>query len=269
MADEDGGVGFLFSGWCQAALPHKRLPEGKGWQVKGEAVTLIVESGSRPGPGDDPVPVGVPYGARARMILFYLQSEALRTGSPEVLLGHSMRNWLEKMDISWGGGVIKAVRDQAERIARCRMTLQVKHGNKTGLVNQAIVEASMFDDSDGAFIERARLSDGFFAQLKKHPVPLKDAAVKALSNNSMGLDVYAWLAYRLHVLERPTPVSWSALKGQFGLGVERMRDFRRLFLSNLQLAMSVYPAALVDATDVGLVLHPSHPPVAPRKIAVG
>ena len=26
MADEDGGIGFLYSGWCQGALPHRRLP---------------------------------------------------------------------------------------------------------------------------------------------------------------------------------------------------------------------------------------------------
>ena len=25
MADEDNGIGFLYSGWCQAALPHRRL----------------------------------------------------------------------------------------------------------------------------------------------------------------------------------------------------------------------------------------------------
>ena len=33
MADEDNGIGFL--GWCQAALPHRRLPNGKGWQIAG------------------------------------------------------------------------------------------------------------------------------------------------------------------------------------------------------------------------------------------
>ena len=41
MADEDAGVGFLYSGWCQAALPHRRLANDKGWQIEGERVTLI------------------------------------------------------------------------------------------------------------------------------------------------------------------------------------------------------------------------------------
>src|ERR1700756_5684627 len=74
LADEDNGVGFLYSGWCQAALPHRRLPDHEGWQVSNERVCLIVEPGMRRGPNGKPEPVGVPFGSRARLILIYLQS---------------------------------------------------------------------------------------------------------------------------------------------------------------------------------------------------
>ena len=57
----------------------------------------------RPGAQDTPEPIGVPYGSRARLIMLYLQSEALRTSSREVELGRSLRNWLERMGISVGG----------------------------------------------------------------------------------------------------------------------------------------------------------------------
>jgi hypothetical protein len=43
MADEDTGIGFLYSGWCQAALPHRKLPNDQGWQLDVERVRLIVE----------------------------------------------------------------------------------------------------------------------------------------------------------------------------------------------------------------------------------
>ena len=43
---------------------------------------------------DKVVVYGVPYGARARMILLYLQTQAVRTGSREVALGRSMRDWM-------------------------------------------------------------------------------------------------------------------------------------------------------------------------------
>ena len=62
MADEDNAIGYLYSGWCQAALPHRRLPDEKGWQVKSGPVALIVQPGMRFGPDNDPISVGVPYG---------------------------------------------------------------------------------------------------------------------------------------------------------------------------------------------------------------
>jgi hypothetical protein len=269
MADEDSGIGFLYSGWCQAALPHRRLPDEQGWQITGERVTLIVEPGMRAGATGKPVHVGVPYGSRARLILLYLQSEALRTGSREVELGKSLRGWLVRLGIPIGGKSVEAVREQAERISRCKLTFEVKAGVSKGLVNQTIVDTALFldleDETQGSlFVERARLSEGFFEQLKRHPVPLEEAAIKALNNNSMALDIYAWLAYRLHALKSPTPVSWRALRPQFGMGFGRMDNFRARYLDNLKLALAVYPAAKVDMDETGLVLHPSRPPVSPK-----
>jgi hypothetical protein len=75
MADEDSGIGCIYSGLCQAALPHKRLPNTEAWQVKSDHITLVVEPGNRPGSGEKPEPIGVPYGSRARLIMLYLQSE--------------------------------------------------------------------------------------------------------------------------------------------------------------------------------------------------
>jgi hypothetical protein len=86
MSDEDTGIGFLYSGWCQAALPHKKLADDQVWKVKTERVTLVIEPGRENLSGDDMRWVGVPYGSRARLILLYLQSEALRTQSRDIEL---------------------------------------------------------------------------------------------------------------------------------------------------------------------------------------
>jgi hypothetical protein len=272
LADEDGGIGYLFSGWCQAALPHRRLPDHKGWQVSGERVTLIVEPGMRPGPSGEPVHVGVPFGSRARLILLYLQSEALKTGNREVELGAHLTQWMRRLGVPIGGRSAEQVREQAERLAMCKLSFHVRAGSASGMLQQTIVDSAFFVDTDDdaepgqglLFAEKARLSEGFFQQLQKHPVPLEEAAIRALQNNSMALDLYAWAAYRLHSLKAPTPVSWRALKPQFGVAFGRMDNFRARFLDNLKLALAVYPEARVDVTDTGLLLHPSRPPVAPR-----
>jgi hypothetical protein len=269
MADEDGGIGFLFSGWCQAALPHRRLPDDRPWQIQGERVTLVVQPGLRPTRIGALEPVGVPFGSRGRLIMFYLQSQALKTGSREVELGRSLREWLARMGIPQGGKSIAGVREQAERISRCRLTFHLHAGNHTGLVNQNIVDTAIFLDADdragggSLFVERARLSEVFYEQLRRHPVPIEDAAIRAISNNSMALDAYAWLAYRLHALQAPRTVSWKALKEQFGHAFGRMDNFKMRFLETLRLALAVYRAARVDVEDRGLVLHPS-PPAVPK-----
>lgn len=268
MADEDASIGFLYSGWCQAALPHKRLADDKGWQVEGDRYCLIVEPGMRRGPGGQPVHVGVPFGSRARLILIYLQSEALRTQNREVMLGRSLRDWLERMQIPICGRNLDIVREQTERISRCRLTFEVRQGNRIGLANQNIMDSAIFlepssDDVQGTlFTQTARLSEAFFEGLRKHPVPFEEAAIGAISNNSQAIDIYVWLAYRLHSLSKPTPLSWRALKSQFGAGVAAMNNFKIRFLPNLKLALAVYPQAKVaDDGDKGLILHPSSPPV--------
>ena len=274
MSDEEAGIGFLYSGWCQAALPHKRLANDAVWKVQTERVTLVVEPGRRNLLGDDTEFVGVPYGSRARLILLYLQSEALRTNSRDIELGRSLHAWLGKLGIPIGGKSFRDVKEQADRLSRCRLTFHVQQGGRAGLINQNIVDAAMFvSDEDGRqeslFVETARLSETFFEQLKKHPVPLEDAAIKAISNNSQALDVYCWLAYRLHVLPAARTVSWPALYAQFGSSYKKLAHFKMRFVDALKVATAVYREANIDLDEKGLILKPSKPPVAPRLVTSG
>ncbi|RYE99887.1 MAG: hypothetical protein EOO77_34885 [Oxalobacteraceae bacterium] len=114
-------------------------------------------------------------------------------------------------------------------------------------------------------LETAKLSEGFFEQLKKHPVPLEEAAIKAISNNPAALDAYLWLAYRLHVLSGDKLITWKALKSQFGAGYKELYHFKPRFTQALALATAVYPAAKIQIFEQGVILKPSKPPVAPRQ----
>lgn len=271
MGDEDGGVGFIYSGWAQAALPHRRLPPDAVWQITSERVRLLVEPGRRAVDFGEPAWVGVPYGSRARLILLFLQSEALRTNSREIELGRSLRAWLFRLGIPIGGKSFKDVREQAERISRCRLSFHVQAAGRAGLVNQNIVDTAMFMGTENPaqgslFVDTVKLSESFFEQLKRHPVPIEESAIKALSNNSMALDVYCWLTYRLHVLQSPKPITWKALQSQFGNGYRGLHHFKPRFLENLHLACAVYPGANVEVDERGLTLKPSRAPIAPRLV---
>src|SRR3954452_11591750 len=137
----------MYSGWCQTALPHRRPSDNAAiWKLETDSMTLLVEPGVRVSPGGDPVHVGVPFGAIARLILIYLQSEALRTGSRDVELGGSLRSFLGRLGVSVGGKTTKPVPKKAERISRCRLTFHATRQGRNLLVNQNIVDVAMFVD---------------------------------------------------------------------------------------------------------------------------
>lgn len=275
LSDEDGGLGFVYSGWAQCALPHKKLAPDATWGIAAERVRLMVEPGRRPldETGQRSEFIGVPFGSHARLILLYLQTTALRTGSREVELGRSLRDWLSRMGVAYGGTTGRSIRDQAERISRCRLSFQITGTGKEGLVNQSIVDRALFVEAgEGGrhgrlSLETAKLSEGFYDQLRKHPVPIEEAAIRALNNNAPALDCYLWLSYRLHVLSSDRLITWQALKGQFGSGFKELYHFKNKFPGVLQMALAVYPDAKVEVAAVGVILKPSRPPVVPRLIS--
>ena len=63
-------------------------------------MALVVEPGRRRKADGTLEWCGVPFGSHARLILLYLQTQALRRDSREVPLGDSWRDWLHRMGLS-------------------------------------------------------------------------------------------------------------------------------------------------------------------------
>lgn len=266
LTDETQRIGISYTGFCLTALPHKRLPDDVPWEKKGHMVTLLVEPG-RLRTGGRTRLHGVPYGARARMILLYLQTQAIRSGSREVALGRSMRDWMERMGLAIGGETAKALREQAARISACSLKFFWEEGASDGFSRSAIVRSGLRfhaeDNAQGTLWEdRVVLDEAFYAALRDHPVPLLEAAIRQLRDRSMSLDLYVWLAWRLHQLGKPTQISWPAIYGQFGTGFKALRQFKPRFIEALAAALAAYPEARVEVEETGLTIHPARPPVA-------
>ena len=116
-----------------------------------------------------------------------------------------------------------------------------------------------------------RLSQEYFDSLASHAVPLDERAIAALANSALALDVYAWLAQRLHRIPKGKPqrLSWPSLHEQFGQGYRHLRQFRAAFLKVLADVHAQYPAARVEVDEAGLTLRSSLPPVVSRLVPVG
>jgi len=92
------------------------------------------------------VPVGLPFGPKARLVLMHINQQAIVAKSPEIEVQDSLTKFVHRT--LWPSTV--------------------------------------------------RLSPDHWENLKNHAVPLDEVAIAALSHNAMALDIYAWLAQRLH-----------------------------------------------------------------------
>src|SRR5918998_4719450 len=239
LSDDAEKMGFTYPGFALTSLPHKPQTE-LVWRRDGHNITMLIESGrDRTGK-----PLGLPYGSYARFILLFLQSQAIRTQSREIELGRSMRVWLGNMGLSIGGTTYKLVTAQARRISGCTLTFfadragaQIK--SRGGFVKTEITMSSRIDDEQQAQLwqDRVLLDEDFYRALREHPVPVSESALRAIGPRSMVIDVYIWLAYRLHSLKRDMEIGWPALFGQFGAGFSTVRRFRQHFIDCLALTL--------------------------------
>src|ERR1700760_4404305 len=246
LLDDAERMGFAYSGFALTSLPHKPQ-ETTTWRREGHNLPLVLQAGV----DRNEKSLGLPYGSYARFILLFLQTEAIRTGSREIELGRSMRVWLGRMGLSIGGTTYRMVTEQARRISGCRLTFYADRERKEvmrhgGFVDGAISMYGSSDEQPSLWQERVLLNEEFYRALCEHPVPVSEAALRAIGPRSMVIDVYIWLAYRLHALRRDTDIGWAALYAQFGSGFARLRAFRQHFIEALELALAVYPGANVS-----------------------
>src|SRR5918997_846093 len=238
LSDEAGAPGYVHAGFAMTALPHKRT-DAPEWVRDGADIRLRIESGKT----HDGTVVGVPFGYVARLILLYLQTEAIKTRSREVELGRSMHRWLGAMGLNSGGKGYEAVREQSRRLSLCRLTFyRVAEGSEAVLNGGFVREAILPGRDTGAQLslwrETVVLDEVFYESLIRHPLPVREAAIRALAGRSMAVDFLIWLSYRLHHLERPTKVPWPAFYRQFGGGFALARQFRAHAREALALALA-------------------------------
>jgi hypothetical protein len=264
LGEEQADVAYTHPGICLTVLPHRATYPEEVWSRASAHASLEVH----PLRATDGTYHGVPYGPKARLILLFLQTEALKTRSRFVELGRSMRQWLLSMGVRDCGANYRTVADQAERIEHCVLRFRYNGRDGENRWQDSIVRGSFrpFAEDGDRVVE---LSVGFYDALSRHPVPICEQAIRLLADTCMPLDLYLWLAYRLHNLEAAKPVSWEALHLQFGAGTRQLKHFKPRLTRDLELATAVYPDARVEITETGLRLWPSPPPMPPRVRAIG
>lgn len=266
---------FQHSVFCQTVLPYRNPgPDVRIWERKQGQVSLSLEAGRAKDPQGRFVPVGLPYGPAARLIVCHLNTEALKTRSPAVDVGDSLTAFVRRLQgFDPNGYQIRRTKDQLIRLAASLIRFAASREGRTVQVNTQIITTfevweESFEGERFLFPQEIRLSADYFESLQAHAVPLDERAIAALAHSSMGLDVYAWLAQRSHRVDpqRGQFIPWKALHAQFGQGYDRIRDFRRAFLGVLNMVKLQYPQARVKTDKDGMLIGRSPPPVPQRHI---
>jgi hypothetical protein len=269
------GLDFLHTVLTQTGLPFRNPGEARTWERQQGNAALRIEAGAVADPRTGGFrSVGVPFGEKARLVLIHLTGEALRTGSPVVEVADSLTAYVRELGLPTDGRTIGTVKEQLTRLSAATVRLAYFADGRAAQVNAALVKGlDLWAPRDPKqrvlWPSTVRLSDDYFASIQSHAVPLARPAIRALAHSALALDAYCWLAQRLHRVPtgKPQPVSWAALRDQFGQGFARERDFRRQFRETLRVVLTVYPDAKVEDTDEGLLLHRSRSPVAPRVVS--
>jgi len=262
---------FCHSIMCQIGLPRTQV-QGREFHHSFGSAWLGIQAGLLD-EGTGPVPQPVPYGAAARLALTCITTLARRHRSREVDVGRHASTFLSMLTYDLQGHRYRMLRRQMHALAACR--LQFGFQGRT-------VSSLPIHQFDAWHPRKLRgvsrwpgllvLSEEFYADLIEHSVPLDGRALAMLKGSALALDVYLWLAYRLHQIQgKAVAVSWEALMRQFAhepSGAHAAETFRRGFLQALRKVLMVYPNAKVTRYPGGLELHASPPPVAPRVLAV-
>lgn len=260
-------LAFHHSLLCSLSLPRRAVPNreflrrtGEGWlHVQAGALDL----------GDGPVPQPVPYGAVPRLALIWISTIARRYNSREIFIGRSASEFLGMLGFDNQGHRYCTLRRQLHALSVCRMQL----GFRGRTINESVIKRI---DAwlPGSHSQRSvwpgslLLDADFFDELVLHSVPLDARALHALRGSALALDVYVWLAHRLHQLNyRPLRLPWHTLKDQFGheyTGKHGLGDFCTSFKLALSKVLMVYPEARVCVQRGGIELRQSPPPVPTR-----
>lgn len=264
---------------AQTCLPYRNPgDEVTEWIRQGHNTALMIQAMKvlHPKTGKA-VTLGLPYGPKARLLMIYINEQAVLQDSPLIDVEEHMTWFLREVHGKpLDGRQINQYKNQMARLAAADFSINVTLSNE-----QMVVEAGRivhrFDlwfpkDNNQRVLwsSKIQLSEEYFQSLKKYLVPLNRHAVGALSNSAMGLDIYAWLAQRLHHIpdQKQQFVAWQNLKDQFGQGYKQMKKFKEVFRTTLDMVLTQYPQArvhMVEDTNKGYYLEKAEPPVPYRK----
>ena len=224
----------------------------------------------------------LPFGNLPRLLLAWVCTEAVRTQKREIILGHSLSEFMRKLGVlssDSGGywGIRTRLKNQMGRLFSTTISLTYEDEQVTTKMISPVASLSEFwwdpkrPDERVLWESKIRLGEDFFNEIIQHPVPLDMNTLKAMKRSSLGLDLYLWAAYRTFTLTSTLRLSWRQLYRQFGVDPAEagdkntVNDFRTKCLRELKKIKLAWPDLNYSTAKGVLILYPSKSAVPPAQ----
>ncbi|MEI8395987.1 MAG: replication protein RepA [Rhodospirillaceae bacterium] len=233
---------------------------------------------------DREIPIGVPWGARARLLILWTttqaQAQAKQNGNRWIEIGSSIKSWLDDVGVPYCLSSINATKEQLIRLSFARFTLIMNHGGRQFFRDDCLFESGIFEDSDLEAYTDGRMTDvrmplglklsqnAYNNFTGRDSIPIPTQALRGISNNSMAIDMFVYFLFRLRSIDENETVliTWKTLISQFG-NKEPKSKFIQVFKPSIDKALEALQCATFVVDDEGLRLHHIRP-VEFRKLFV-
>ena len=276
-SETDPETGFMARWLMLCSLPRSNPGQRKEYVRRNGPYTLVMTAGH---------PYKLPFGNLPRLLAAWVCTEAVRTQSRVLVLGHSLSGFMRKLDIYCSSGATYArLQNQMNRFFNAQVRVVYKHEHGEMYIASPITDEGELwwnanhPDVPTLWESTIRLGEKFFEEIMRHPVPLDLNTLKALKRSPLGLDLYMWLVYRTFNLDASLRLSWPTLYRQFGVDPARagekftVRDFRKDCLRELIKIKAAWPGLQYQIErgrrgekTGALVLLPSTPQIPPLRL---
>lgn len=270
----EGPIGYTTRLLVATTLPHSRSEDNEFTRSSGLYDLCLLT----------PRRVGLPFGRYPRLVFVWIITEAVRRRTPLLYLPPTFSQFAEELGItpsSGPKGTLVQLREQLHRLVNVTFSCL---GNASPESQLALAPA--FYEGGGIHPvkryllwwdeprpDRANpsfllLNEDFYQEVLAHPIPVSLEVLSAF-RSPLEMDLYMWFTWRSFRslrLQRPEPISWPALKNQFGADYTEERSFRYNFLRAVKQVLKVYPEIRVRSTRRGLILHPYPPHISRRAL---
>ena len=261
---------FLARQLVQVTLPHSNPGNIPAWKRTNGNLSLVIRPGWNHKTEKE---IGYPYGTLPRLLLFWITTEALRTGSRRIELGSSLAAFMRELglDPSNGSGPrsdARRLKDQMERLFRATISFEYnkeeRGGNRKSWLDMQVAPKGEFWWSHTQLEQTTlweswiELGEDFYNSIVSAPVPLDMRALMALKSSSLSLDIYAWATYKTFSLGQQQKneqfIPWEGFMSQLGAEYTNVMNFKLKAKEAFKKVQVVYPGLQVEGAIGGFII---------------